>query len=496
MSFILLVGFLAVALWSLVGRRLEALGFAGPAVLALIGAAAVFVDPEAFTETLNSPVAEHTVEVVLALLLFVDACEVRGGIFGGHGRTVMRLVLIALPLSLLLVVAVGVPLLPRVEFFVLVVIACIVMPTDFAPAASLLRSPKIPARLRQILNVESGYNDGLVSPVFSMSLAIALVMPSLVAVADSGQELDEHHLAALEPQLEEFGNAFVLAVPATLVAILIGTAIGSLFGVAVRVAVRRGLASTVGVRGVMLIVPLLTYLLATLPGIDANGFVAAFVAGVAYRTTRTRHHDGPRTDGSSRRRTRAERREARSMGEAGVLDRDQTIPHDELVLVEEAGTLAANFVWFVLGALLPIVVMNGFDWPIIVVAVLALTLLRMGPVWLSLLGTRLTGRERTLIGFVGPRGTASIVFGLLAYNRLPEGQARNVLAVMVFTVVGSILLHSVLTPLMLKRMTALAGSPEAEAEAGVALPSEVEAGVARASGVEGAQQGSAGAHGR
>ena len=51
-----------------------------------------------------------------------------------------------------------------------------------------------------------------------------------------------------------------------------------------------------------------------------------------------------------------------------------------------------------------------------------------------------------MIGFIGPRGTATIVFGLLAFNRLPEPEAYDVLAVMVFTVVGSIVLHGLIAP--------------------------------------------------
>jgi hypothetical protein len=47
---------------------------------------------------------------------------------------------------------------------------------------------------------------------------------------------------------------------------------------------------------------------------------------------------------------------------------------------------------------------------------LALTLFRAVPVYASMLGSPVTWRERTYIGLIGPRGTASIVFGLLAYN--------------------------------------------------------------------------------
>lgn len=430
MPLIFLCGFVAIALWSLVEHRFARYGVAGPAVLTLAGAGLVFIDVNGFAEAVGSESAEHVVELILAVLLFVDACEVRGGVFGGEGRTIARLVLIALPLSLLAVVVSGIWILPNLNVFVLLVIACVVMPTDFAPAAALLRSPRILPRIRQILNVESGYNDGLVSPVFAMALAAAVVLPTLLAAANA-DSIDAATEAQLEEHFTEFVLAFVGAVPATLVAIIVGVAFGGLFGFLARLAVERGWASAAGVRYVMLIVPLLAFGTATVSAVAANGFVAAFVAGILYRLMRTR--------GTT----------------------EHTIPHNEVLLVEEAGTLAANLVWFVLGAMTVVVILDGFDLRLLLVAVLALTVFRVIPVYLSMLGSSLPWRERTMIGFIGPRGTATIVFGLLAFNKLPDAESFDVLAVMVFTVAGSILMHGVIAPRIVNRgaMTARDLSP-------------------------------------
>jgi sodium/hydrogen antiporter len=420
---IILVGFTAVALWSLVAHRFERIGIAGPAALAALGALVVIADVPAFTAAIDSDVAQHVVELILAVLLFVDACEVRGGLFGGEGRSLSRLVLIALPLSLALVVVAGAWLLPETGLFVLIVIACIVMPTDFAPATALLRSERIPARVRRILNVESGYNDGLISPVFGMSLAIAVALPTLMRIADTGSEagVDE---GQLEKNVTDFIEAFFGAVPATLVAILIGALLGGAFGLLSRWASRRGWADSTGLRFVTLLTPLLAYGVATEHSLAANGFVAAFVAGVVYRIARTR-----RTE----------------------LD---AVPHQELLLVEEASTVAANFVWFILGGMTTAVIVDGIDWRLLVLAALALTAFRAVPVYLAMLGSPVGWRDRTYLGLMGPRGTASIVFGLLAFNRLPEADSGDVLGVTVLTVVGSILLHGVAAPLVLRRIGA------------------------------------------
>lgn len=411
-----LVGIAVILLWSLVEHRFERVGALGPAVLALAGAVLVFADPDGFSSALAGSEAERVVELVLAVLLFVDACDVRGGVFGGVGRALARLVLIGLPLALILAVLAGLALLPEVNVLVLVVIACVVMPTDFAPAAMLLRSPRIPERVRRILTVESGYNDGLVSPIFGVFLAAAVALPALLAAAESGADLETQ--PELVRNLEDMFDAFFGAAPATGAAIVIGGAVGIL----ARWTVARGWADASGIRYVMLLTPLLAYGTATLSEVAANGFVAAFVAGIAYRLTRAKELEG------------------------------RNVPHAETLLVEEAGTLAANVIWFVMGAVLTVVILDGVDLRVVIFAALAVTVLRAIPVGIALLRSPISWRDRALIGFVGPRGTATIVFGLLAYNRLPEDTGDVVLSTMVFTVVLSILFHGVVTPLAVRRL--------------------------------------------
>ncbi|MDQ4214921.1 cation:proton antiporter [Microbacterium sp. ASV81] len=419
MSPLVLVGLVAVLLWSLVAHRFERWGVAGPAALLVLGAAAIAGNIPAFASAIDTEASEKVVEVILAIILFVDATEVRGGgIFGGEGRVTLRLVLIALPLSLILAVVVAVWMIPE-SIVVILALVCVIMPTDFAPAARILRLAHVPPRVRQILNVESGYNDGLISPIFAMSLAISVALTELVRAHPSEQE------KILTDGLEKIADAFVTAVPASVVAIAVGIVLGFVFGWAVRVLHRRGFANDAGIRFVMLLLPLVAFGAAVeIPAVHANGFVAAFVAGLVYRIARTK----------------------------GIPDR--AIPHDELLLVDEIGVLTTNFVWFMLGGTTLVAFVTGVDPLVIVLALLALTVLRIGPVYLSLMGSSIAPRDRLLIGALGPRGTASIVFGLLAYNALPTDspEADFVLDVMVVTVVGSVLLHGVLAPLVLRRM--------------------------------------------
>jgi NhaP-type Na+/H+ or K+/H+ antiporter len=79
-----------------------------------------------------------------------------------------------------------------------------------------------------------------------------------------------------------------------------------------------------------------------------------------------------------------------------------------------------------------------------VYAVLSLTVVRMLPVALALLGTGLNGRSVLFMGWFGPRGLASIVFALLAIEQLGESAlVEQAVAAVSLTVVLSVLLHGV-----------------------------------------------------
>ncbi|MEZ2372573.1 cation:proton antiporter [Arthrobacter sp. RCC_34] len=423
-NFILLAA-CAVLLWALNAQWLKRSGIVGPAALVALGSVMVLLDVDSFSTLLSLDAVQKSVEIILAVILFVDATEVRGGIFGGVGRAVSRLVLIALPLSLLMAVLFGLGLKPDADLFVLIVVACIVMPTDFATSTEILRSSALPARTRRILNVESGYNDGLVSPIFIMALALAKLSLSLGSQIPDPESLSGASLASVERHLDEFAAAFVNAVPATLGAILVGVLVGGISGYSVRKLSETREMSAPGTRYVMLLIPLICYGIATLPWLEANGFVAAFVAGLMYRLTRTWRT--PKL----------------------------AIGHGERSLVEDTAELAGLFVWFALGGVATFVTLKigGVDWRALYFALAALTVARIVPVLISLLGTRFRWKERLLLGVVGPRGTATIVFGLLAYHALEGDQAFTVLTITVYTVILSIVLHGVLTPYVLTRMS-------------------------------------------
>jgi NhaP-type Na+/H+ or K+/H+ antiporter len=392
-SALIVCGLVVILLWALVGRRLETLGIPGPLVIVVLGVVAGALFGQDLGSQLNTDISERVVEIILAILLFVDATEVRRGFFGGEARLIARLLAIALPLSLLAAVGAGALLIPGASWPVLLVIACVVIPTDFAAATAILRERRLPGRLRHVVNVESGYNDGIVSPLFLFALAIA-----------GGTDVSNGVLPAIGA-----------AVWASVVAVVVGTVIGGAAGIAIRHAVKARWVSEQSMRIGVVVIPLLVYVV-DLP-LSGNGFVAAFVAGIAFRIARAGRRGG-----------------------------DEALDHHELTAVEDVGLFTSYGMWFVFGAVTLLAFETGLDWRLVLFSLLALTVLRMLPVYLSLLGSTASWRERTVIGLAGPRGTASIVFGLLAYNALRDDDADTALYVTVIVVLGSIILHGALAP--------------------------------------------------
>ena len=122
------------------------------------------------------------------------------------------------------------------------------------------------------------------------------------------------------------------------------------------------------------------------------------------------------------------------------------LPHAEMTSVEDVGAVVSMLMWVVLGAVAVLVIEAVPPWTWIVYAVLALTVVRLLPVWIAMLGTPLTWRERTALGLYGPRGTSSIVFGLLAFNAMREDDANMTLIVTVIVVFLSVVLHGLVLP--------------------------------------------------
>jgi NhaP-type Na+/H+ or K+/H+ antiporter len=153
----------------------------------------------------------------------------------------------------------------------------------------------------------------------------------------------------------------------------------------------------------VLALPLLSYGVAIL--FAGNGFVAAFVAGICF--------------GAATRR----------------------LPADALHLTEDIGTMLTLVVWFIFGQVVNDTIGDGGLWGAVPYAAVGLTVVRMVPVFIALIGSGVDLPDRFVIGWLGPRGLASIVFGLLAFIALNSPENDSVATVMVATVALSVVCH-------------------------------------------------------
>jgi NhaP-type Na+/H+ or K+/H+ antiporter len=261
------------------------------------------------------------------------------------------------------------------------ILAAILAPTDAGLGQVIVESPRVPERIRQALNVEAGLNDGLAVPFLLFFMALS---------GPPGAEGEKARLLRFVVEQLGFGVAVGLA---------IGLAGGWLLGVAQR---RGWMATQLQQLGVVAL-PLACVIVSNAVG--TSMFIAAFVAGLAVQP---------------------------GYAEAGRHGGEFT---------EEWGRLINLSVFFLFGLLV------ARSWrefaPVLALyAVISLTVVRMIPVAVALIGTQLRRATVLFMGWFGPRGLASIVLGLvyLEHELRGPGETTIRLAVMA-TVLLSIVAH-------------------------------------------------------
>jgi NhaP-type Na+/H+ or K+/H+ antiporter len=320
-------------------------------------------------------------EITLALVLFSDASRVNLGALRHDAGVPSRLLFVGLPLTVALGCAVALAVFSGVDGWLALVIAASVAPTDAALGAPIMDDDRIPARVRRILNVESGLNDGIATPVVAFAIVGAASVTHVAGATTIGAAVADLALGAVT-----------------------GAASGVVGGWLLRLADAVSWASPSFRPIAVLGVALFAYTAAVNAG--GNGFVAAFIGGMAFGSvTVTRREEG-------------------------------------LELTTDSGTLGSVVVWFIFGALLwP--VLEQVSWTTFVYAALSLTVVRMVPVALALVGSGLDRVTVLVVGWFGPRGLASVVFALIAYDSLDSADAHRALSTISVVVLLSVLAHGV-----------------------------------------------------
>lgn len=372
-----------VLLFSLVSGRAEKSVITGPMVFTAAGLLVYFALPEISTLEITSPAVLVVAELTLAVVLFSDATHLSPRRVMRETQLPARLLGIAMPLTIVAGTLVALALATDVPLWEAAILATILAPTDASLGAAVVQSKLVPARIREALEVESGLNDGLSMPFLVLFIALAGV------------------------ELHGGGNPWwVFTVQQIGFGVLAGLGIGLLGGWLMTQAQARGWIAGKAKQLAMLALAVLAWWLAD-HVLGGNGFIAAFVAGGAVRFSYEGAH--------------------------------QHMAHFD----ESWSDLLLYFIFFAFGLMGAPALSRipGFMW---LYALLSLTVVRMAPVAISMIGTKLRPASVLFMGWFGPRGLASVVLGMVYLKEVTgiDANSKIVLA-MIATVVLSVVAHGV-----------------------------------------------------
>lgn len=371
---------LTVFIYSLVSRRLETTLITAPILFTLVGIALYHLPPVFSDTELKRQGFLLVAEMGLVMTLFTDAARISLNSLNSNRNLPIRLLTSGMVLTILLGALGAMWIFPSLSWQEAGILAAILAPTDAGLGMVIVNSPLVPMRIRQALNVEAGLNDGLAVPFLMCFIALAL-------------QTNESAVDVLSGFIgEQIGYG-------SLIGVVIGGCGGGLLSLATR---KQWMSESLRQMGLVAI-PLLCALASEAAG--ASMFIAGYVAGFAVQF---------------------------GFAEAG---------RDSVEFTETWGQLFNFFVFFLFGLLV------ARSWSLFArqhffYAMFSLTLARMLPVGLALLGSGLSRASLLFMGWFGPRGLASIVLGLVYLETQADlpGEATVKLSVMM-TVIVSIFSH-------------------------------------------------------
>src|SRR3954452_11915572 len=370
----LLIGYAAVS------RRLDRLNVSGAMFFTtaglLVGPVLGLLDLKVHGEQVKL-----LAEITLTLVLFADASRISLRALRHEFAIPLRLLGIGLPLTILAGALAGAVVVPGVTFAEALVLAIVLACTDAALGQAVVSDERVPSRIRQGLNVESGLNDGLCVPLFFIAIAIA--------ETDAGTA-SAH--SAVQLVLEQIGYGLVGGIVA-----------GVAGGIALRVVAPRRLAEPHWLQILSLAAALLAVGIASALG--GSIFIAAFTGGFLFGTLR---------------------------GDAGG---------EVEYLVDEGGEIFNAGTFIVFGAVILGPVLDEVTWQVVVYALLSLTVVRMLPVALALLGAGARSPTAAFLGWFGPRGLASIVFAVILLDDTELPHLPTLLLATTVTIALSVYAH-------------------------------------------------------
>lgn len=321
-------------------------------------------------------------DMTLALFLFIDAANADLRTLKRKAAIPARMLLIGLPGAIVLGFGLALVMFDVLTIFEAAILGTMLAATDAALGKAVITNQAVPERLREGLNAESGLNDGLCVPILFVFIALEV----------GGAAGAEDGLVA-KLLIEELGIGAAVGL------VLAGSG-AWLFGRFHRMGWMDPIWSQITTMAIAVAC------FAIAQSIHGSGYIAAFVGGLLF----------------------------------GYLAKDET--HQLVHSAEGIAELLALLTWFLFGYAVIGQVFGMFTWPIVLYALLSLTVVRMLPIFLALVGSGESSGSRLFLGWFGPRGLASIVFAIIVLDSELPG-AKFMALVVVCTVFFSLVLHGI-----------------------------------------------------
>ena len=381
MTFWLFVVAGVFVLYALVARRLSTTAITGPMVFVTAGLIVGTHGLETLGTAPDTEAVTTLLEITLTVVLFSDALAINSTAWRKEAFVPGRLLTIGMPLTIAFGLGGAVILFTELGIWEAALIAAILAPTDASLGQAVISNPRVPQRIRQGLNVESGLNDGVVLPLVLIFLGAA----EESATSGSAGEV-----------LSFIGQEILIAA-------VVGIGIGWVGAKAILAAARNGWISAMWIQIGGLALAAAAYGLAV--PLDGSGFIAAWLTGLTL----------------------------------GVLTRGHV---DELAEFSETlGSALTALSFLVFGALLLGPAVGDLTWQVGLYAVLSLTLIRLVPVAIAMIGSGLGRPSVFYLGWFGPRGLASIIFAGIVVQDAELPGTPTIITVVMVTVGLSVFAH-------------------------------------------------------
>ncbi|MDX2322010.1 MAG: cation:proton antiporter [Moritella sp.] len=379
---VILIIALIVLFYGFISRKLMQFDISGPMVFTVLG---LICSPFGLNITaveIDAAFVTVLVEIALVLVLFSDAALLDLKLLRRSWRIPVRLLFIGLPLTIIVGTAVAVWLFPDQPITYMILLALLLTPTDAALGKAVVSDPKVPKIIRSSINVESGLNDGIVFPI--ILTVVALITSGLTRA-------DDYSWVWYVAEQIVFG-------------VLVGAIIGYLGAKLLNKAIQHDLIEESYQNLIPIALAILAFYVAEV--FLGNGFIAAFFAGLYIGNTS-----------------------------------QQARIHIE-EFAESEGELFVLISFFLFGLAFVPLTLRDISLNVVIYALLSLTVLRMLPVLVSLIGTKLDMASRVFIAWFGPRGIASILYVLIVAHEVGDiGGFDTVYAVVTLTILMSIFAH-------------------------------------------------------